>query len=251
MDDKETLNRRARLRELVASCFDGKDTNLLDHIETRTGKRPNQGEISGLQKDHGPRPFGDKKAKNLTDQVGLQRYWFDLPLGSNLDRDQWEYGLLVMDEAHPVYAVAEGDIRFNVDQVPKMAAPVPLISWVQAGDWCGVVDNFAPGDADEWLPCPKAHGPNTFALRVRGVSMEPKYRDGAVIFVDPARQADHLSNVVVRLENDKEATFKQLVVEGEKRFLRPLNPDWPGPKLMEINESATICGVVIGQFIED
>src|SRR3546814_5556039 len=72
-----------------------------------------------------------------------------------------------------------------------------------AGDWCGVVDNFAPGDADEWMPCPKAHGPNTFALRVRGVSMEPKYRDGAVIFVDPARQADHLRNVVVRMEDDR------------------------------------------------
>ncbi len=139
----------------------------------------------------------------------------------------------------------------NTSPGPAPKPPVPLISWVQAGEWCGVVDNFAPGDADEWLPCPKAHGPNTFALRVRGVSMEPKYRDGAIIFVDPGRQADHLSNVVVRLEDDKEATFKQLVVEDNKRFLRPLNPEWPGPKLMEINQSATICGVVIGQFIED
>ncbi len=81
--------------------------------------------------------------------------------------------------------------------------------------------------------------------------MEPKYRDGAIIYVDPEKSADHLSNVVVQLDDESEATFKQLVVEGGKRFLRPLNPDWPGPKLIEINGNATICGVVIGQFIED
>ncbi|MCI2809358.1 LexA family protein [Eoetvoesiella caeni] len=132
-----------------------------------------------------------------------------------------------------------------------MHAPVPLISWVKAGDWCGVVDNFSPGDAEEWLPIPRAHGPNAYALRVRGVSMEPRYRDGSIIFVDPSKQADHGSNVVVRMDNEAEATFKQLVVEGDTKFLRALNPDWPGPKLIEINSSATICGVVIGQFIPD
>lgn len=139
----------------------------------------------------------------------------------------------------------------NTSPGPAMYTPVPLISWVQAGDWCGVVDNFAPGDADEWLPVPRAHGPNSYALRVRGVSMEPRYRDGSIIFVDPSKQADHGSNVVVRMDNESEATFKQLVIEGDTKFLRALNPDWPGPKLIEINSNATICGVVIGQFIPD
>lgn len=139
----------------------------------------------------------------------------------------------------------------NTTTGPTLHAPVPLISWVQAGEWCGVVDNFAPGDADEWLPVPRAHGPNAYALRVRGVSMEPRYRDGSIIFVDPGKQADHGSNVVVRMDNEAEATFKQLVIEGENKFLRALNPDWPGPKLIEINSNATICGVVIGQFIPD
>jgi len=139
----------------------------------------------------------------------------------------------------------------NTQPGPAMRAPVPLISWVQAGDWASVIDNFQPGDAEEWLPVPKKHGPRAFALRVRGVSMEPKYRDGSIIFVDPDRAADHGRNVVVRLDNEKEATFKQLVIEGSEKFLKPLNPDWPGPKLIPINGNATICGVVIGQFIPD
>jgi len=89
MDDRETLHRRARLRELIAICFEGKDANLLDHIQRKTGKRPNQGEMSGLQKDHGSRSFGDKKAKTLTEQVGLHRRWFDFGLGCNLAQSEW------------------------------------------------------------------------------------------------------------------------------------------------------------------
>ena len=141
--------------------------------------------------------------------------------------------------------------RSNVTDGPALRERVPLISWVQAGHWCEAMDPFEPGDAEDWLFCPVNHGSSTFALRVRGVSMEPKYRDGAIIYIDPDRSADHLSNVVVRIAGESEVTFKQLVIEGDKRFLRPLNPDWPGPKLISIDSDAVICGVVIGQFIED
>lgn len=139
----------------------------------------------------------------------------------------------------------------NVSPGPEMKGMVPLISWVQAGNWCEAINTLPVGDAEEWLLCPRKHGPSTFALRVRGVSMEPKYRDGAIIYVDPDKSADHLSNVVVRLDDEAEVTFKQLIIEGDKKFLRPLNPDWPGPKLIEFNGNATICGVVLGQYIED
>ena len=139
----------------------------------------------------------------------------------------------------------------NIEPGPPIRGLVPLISWVQAGAWCAIVDNFAPGDAEDWLPCPRNFGPYTFALRVRGVSMEPKYQDGDIIFVDPDADATHGKNVVVRLDDEHEATFKQLVVEGEQKMLRALNPDWPGPKLIPINGNATICGVVIGKWVPE
>lgn len=89
MDDAETLHRRARLRELIEKCFDNRLTDLLSHIEARTGKRPNQGELSALQKDHGPKSFGDKKAKTLAEQIGLHRHWFAMPRGSNVKKSDW------------------------------------------------------------------------------------------------------------------------------------------------------------------
>lgn len=89
MDDKETLHRKARLRELIRECFDNKLVNLIRHIEETTGKTPNQGELSAIQKDNGGKSFGDKKAKTLTEQIGLSRRWFDMPLGASLDREKW------------------------------------------------------------------------------------------------------------------------------------------------------------------
>lgn len=122
MDDHETLHRRARLRELIATCFGGKDANLLEHIARRTGKRPNQGELSGLQKDNGGRSFGDKKAKTLTEQIGLSRRWFELPCGANLNPPQWqaEEMCVVAEEGRtlapcrppwPFTSITEGEVQ--------------------------------------------------------------------------------------------------------------------------------------------
>lgn len=65
---------------------------------------------------------------------------------------------------------------------------VPLISWVQAGEWTETHDLYSPGDAEEWLPCPVRHSPDTYALRVKGDSMESpirgdrSYHPGTIIF---------------------------------------------------------------------
>ena len=60
-----------------------------------------------------------------------------------------------------------------------------LISWVQAGEWTEIAGNFELGEAEDLLPCPVPCSADTFVLRVRGESMEPKFHDGELIFVDP------------------------------------------------------------------
>jgi len=35
-----------------------------------------------------------------------------------------------------------------------------------------------------------------------------------------------------------------LIIEGGKKYLKALNPDWPAP-IIPINGNATMCGVVI------
>lgn len=240
MDDTETLHRRARLRELIDVCFGTKDgqKKLLDHIEDRTGKRPNQGELSGLCTDHG-KSFADKKARTLTLQIGLHRRWFDAPLGVNLSREDWEKSpyLSLLDTSKPVESVSHLP---NTTEAPPVAGRVPLISWIQAGMWNEVIDNLSPGEGERIETTYKARA-HTYALRVVGDSMEPRFPEGAILIVEPDEPADHGKFVIVRQRGNTEATFKQLVRDGAQWYLKPLNPRYP---ILAMEEDAVICGVV-------
>lgn len=135
----------------------------------------------------------------------------------------------------------KGSEEENVADGPPITAYVPLISWVAAGTWRDVADPYPAGVGEAMVPVTCRAGPNAFALRVQGDSMEPVFPNGSVIIVDPAAEPRQGSYVVVRLDEAEQATFKQLVIDGGARYLKPLNPRYP---LMEIRESATVCGVV-------
>ena len=74
--------------------------------------------------------------------------------------------------------------------------------------------------------------------------MEPKFHEGDLIFVDPNASAEHGKYVVVRIDSSNEATFKQLIIEEGSKYLKALNPDWPN-RIIEIDEEASICGVIV------
>ena len=124
----------------------------------------------------------------------------------------------------------------------------PLISWVQAGEWSEIVDNFQPGDAEMWVPfgIPRKDMPNAFCLRVRGDSMIPEFADGDIILVDPHRQPENGSFVIAKLLDTQEATFKKYVVDAGNVSLLPLN--FPKYEPIRLNgRKAVIVGVVVGK----
>jgi SOS-response transcriptional repressor LexA len=135
---------------------------------------------------------------------------------------------------------------FNLDEgnvsasTVQLRGKVPVISLVAAGNWSEAVDNFAPGQAEEWVATTIPIKQHTYALRVQGDSMEPKFLDGAIIIVEPEEEARNGSYVIVR-QNGSEATFKQLVIDGTQTYLKPLNSRYP---IMVMQPDAIICGVV-------
>lgn len=133
----------------------------------------------------------------------------------------------------------------NVEDGPGIKQFVPLISWVQAGTFTGIE---WPDDA-ELYPTPRHMSDGSYALRVRGESMLPKFAEGDIIFVDPSREV--LSNsYVIAVTGNNETTFKQYISDGELQYLRPLNKDWPGPAVIPITSDTHIIGVVIGKWTD-
>lgn len=149
-----------------------------------------------------------------------------------------EYLLFGIGEAQD----GEKTINSNVSLGPTLKAAVPLISWVQAGAW-SEISEIKAYDADRYL-CPVKCSDLTFALKVHGVSMEPKFYEGDLIFVDPEAECIHGSYVVARLDDNNEATFKQLIIESGHKFLKAANPNWP-EQLIPINGNCTLVGKII------
>jgi len=118
---------------------------------------------------------------------------------------------------------------------------VPRLSWVSAGQFREVEAPASLQDVEDWDMPSEPLSPGAFSLRVEGDSMEPEFPQGCIIFVEPQAQALNGDYVVVTLDDTNQATFKQLVIDGARRYLKPLNPRYP---IIPVERDARICGVV-------
>jgi len=168
-------------------------------------------------------------------------------------RREWlEYGVLPKEQNGDtgVYHLTHKQ-GSNVLNISGRFEKVPLISWVQAGAWCD--SNFEHHDGESWLSCPVPISQNGYALKVLGDSMTNpgpgrSYPTGCIIFVDPEVETKTGDRVIARVPRTNEATFKILVEDAGRQFLRPINPQYP---IIDITEETHICGKVVGSFIPE
>ncbi len=88
-----------------------------------------------------------------------------------------------------------------------------------------------------------------FALRVLGDSMVPEFPEGCIIIVEPSGVIE--SGCYVVAQHDGAYTFRQLIIEGDRWLLKPLNPNYP---TVEIPGLEAIKGRVIqkaGKYRKD
>lgn len=111
----------------------------------------------------------------------------------------------------------------NIERANVPEGCIPVISLVQAGKWNEAIDSYPPGVSDEWIQY-ETKNKGVFALKVKGTSMEPEYRDGDLIIVNPQTEA-HVGDDVIAKYGDQ-VTFKRLKIykPGEMVMLSPLNP---------------------------
>ncbi|OGI49069.1 MAG: hypothetical protein A2151_07370 [Candidatus Muproteobacteria bacterium RBG_16_65_34] len=79
-----------------------------------------------------------------------------------------------------------------------------------------------------------------YALRVLGDSMAPEFQDGHIVIVDPAQPASHEAYVIVDYAG--ETIFRQFIVEGARKLIKPLNDAYP---TVEIVGEYRVRGVVV------
>lgn len=152
------------------------------------------------------------------------------------------FGCTVTD----LFAGAEG--ADNVSKVPLGTRRIPLISYVQAGHMTEAIDPYSIGNSEEWLLTDLDLAMNAFALKIKGDSMLPEFREGDTVIIDPSVQPLP-GDYVVAKNCENEATFKKyrprgINERGEQVFeLIPLNEDYPSMRSDLVN--ITIIGTMV------
>ncbi len=129
---------------------------------------------------------------------------------------------------------------------------VPVISWVAAGSLTDVQTVLKDTEVLEWLPPMKKAGKNGYGLIVTGYSMYPKFEPGDRIYVNPDYPVFDLKTndlVIVACAGESEATFKKLIIEGNEKYLEPLNTKWP-EQIIKLTEGCKLVGKVVGMHRE-
>lgn len=131
-----------------------------------------------------------------------------------------------------------------MEGMPSIGTPVPLVSFVQAGDW--TESPIVAAAAEEWISCDSRVSERAFALRLKGLSMLPRFNDGDVIIIDPAIEPIPGDFVVAKIRAQEEATFKQYRRKSPKEYeLRALNPDYE-----TLTVTSKTGGMIIGPVVE-
>ena len=119
----------------------------------------------------------------------------------------------------------------NVRDGPKPRRPLPIISWIAAGELRDVEDHYYAGQADDWFSLYETNvGDRAFVLIIEGDSMTNtvpgtghSFPPGTKIVVDPDMAANAGDYVVAKDVMTQRATFKKLHYEEGRWYLKPLN----------------------------
>ena len=129
---------------------------------------------------------------------------------------------------------AEGLDVGPVEEKITAGGLIPVINKVSAGYPVDFDDMGYPvGFADDYVRCPGMHDPNTFAVRVVGDSMEPKFHAGDIVIFSPAVEVRNGDDCFVRFTRPHETTFKRVFFEEDNRIrLQPRNENY-APTIVE------------------
>jgi len=126
---------------------------------------------------------------------------------------------------------------------------LPVLDNQKAAKW--PMDKSCLKQVAEFIPSPIHCSEDAFALKVEGDAMtsphayQASFAQGDIIIIDPEREANDKDFVILTEGETEAAFFRQLVADGSKQYLRPLNTQFP---VSEKKDEDQVLGVVIGKI---
>lgn len=84
-----------------------------------------------------------------------------------------------------------------------------------------------------------------FATIMPDSSMEPIFPHGSLLIFDSGKIPRDRSYILVRLHDTQSFVFRQLIIDLDHRYLKPLNPDLTAFKMRSLEKNDVILAVLI------
>lgn len=116
---------------------------------------------------------------------------------------------------------------------------IPLVPWDKITNFDKLENSY------DKIPCLGTISDQGFALIMPDSSMSPIFAKGNILIFDPAKAPIDRSFVLVKLAENNALVFRQMLVDVDYKYLKPLNPDLNAFKMRLLNESDQILGVLV------
>jgi SOS-response transcriptional repressor LexA len=138
-------------------------------------------------------------------------------------------------------------IGMGIPAPEKQPQPIPVISWVHAGEFAECEDRWPSGVSgveDPVFSYVKT-SPNAFGLRVQGDSMLPRFMPGDIAIVDPSVRCDNGSPCVVSVNGEVQLRF--FWDKETEILLKSMNDKYPE---IIIKKDSKVDFRVIGKVVD-
>lgn len=141
----------------------------------------------------------------------------------------------------PISFLEESE-KLDLDVASKVKH-IPLLSWSQVDEW--LEKHTEVTDYEQYVYIDKTADDHAFALRTKDASMEPLFPTGTLLIFDPKKSYADRGYVLVKLAETNNLIFRQLLLDGADKFIKPLSPDLTNSSMHLLSEKDQICGVLL------
>ncbi len=123
-----------------------------------------------------------------------------------------------------------------------VAKEVPVISWNEINGYINAPDAYISSEhiyAEPTLPV------STFAVALPDTSMEPYFQKNSIIILDSCKTIKDRCFVLIKIAESNTCVFRQLLVDGDHKYLKPVNPDLNTFAMRLLKEDDKILGIML------
>ena len=118
---------------------------------------------------------------------------------------------------------------------------IPVLNWQEVGDW---KSKLQAKEFDQTVSCDAKVSENAFAVKMNDSSMEPVFTEDTILIIDPNKEFHHKDYILVKRERSNDIVFRQISIDEEHRYLKPLNAGDEKYKISLLEQGDKILGTL-------